>query len=122
MNELDSLINETSSIEKEEIYTESFRAGKRTYFFDVKKMKSEELYITITESKRRLLKNGNFVYEKHHIYLYKEDFDKFVKAINSTVEYVKDSQPMLASTLLSDELCNEEENLTPILNFEDLDK
>lgn len=121
MNEFDSLINETNPIEKEEIYTESFRAGKRTYFFDVKKMKSSEYYITITESKKRLLRNGQFVYEKHHLYLYKEDFDKFITAINNTVDFVKGTQPELSSSLLFNDDKNQE-NLTPILNFEDLDK
>ncbi len=62
------------------------RAGKRTYFFDVKATKSEkDFYITITESKRV----GEEEYEKHKIFLYKEDFDKFVDALNETVVYVK---------------------------------
>lgn len=62
------------------------RAGKRTYFFDVKSTKSEkDFYITITESKRV----GEEEYEKHKIFLYKEDFDKFVDALNETVVYVQ---------------------------------
>ena len=62
------------------------RAGKRTYFFDVKATKSEkDFYITITESKRV----GEEEYEKHKIFLYKEDFDKFVDALNETVVYVQ---------------------------------
>lgn len=71
---------------KDEIFTKRVRAGKRTYFFDVKATKSEkDFYITITESKRI----GEEEYEKHKIFLYKEDFDKFSDALNETVVYVQ---------------------------------
>lgn len=74
---------------REEIYSERVRAGKRTYFFDVKSTRSNDYYLTITESKRRF-KDDGFVYEKHKIFLYKEDFDKFIEALNNTVNHVKD--------------------------------
>ena len=71
---------------KDELFTKRVRAGKRTYFFDVKATKSEQdFYITITESKRV----GEDEYEKHKIFLYKEDFDKFKDALAETVEYVQ---------------------------------
>jgi predicted P-loop ATPase len=71
---------------KDELYTKRVRAGKRTYFFDVKSTKSEkDFYITITESKRV----GDDEYEKHKIFLYKEDFEKFKDALTETVEYVQ---------------------------------
>jgi hypothetical protein len=71
---------------KDEIFTKRVRAGKRTYFFDVKSTKSEkDFYITITESKRV----GDDEYEKHKVFLYKEDFDKFREALAETVEYVQ---------------------------------
>jgi hypothetical protein len=71
---------------KDEIFTKRVRAGKRTYFFDVKSTKSEkDFYITITESKRV----GEDEYEKHKIFLYKEDFDKFKEALHETVDYVQ---------------------------------
>ncbi len=73
---------------KEEIYSQRVRAGKRTYFFDVKSTRSNDYYLTITESKRRYKEDGYF-YEKHKIFLYKEDFNKFVEALNSTVDHVK---------------------------------
>ena len=70
---------------KDEIFTKRVRAGKRTYFFDVKSTKSEkDFYITITESKRV----GDDEYEKHKIFLYKEDFDKFKDALAETIEHV----------------------------------
>lgn len=71
---------------KDEIFTKRVRAGKRTYFFDVKSTKSEkDFYITITESKRI----GDDEYEKHKIFLYKEDFEKFREALAETVEHVQ---------------------------------
>ncbi len=71
---------------KDEIFTKRVRAGKRTYFFDVKATKSEkDFYITITESKRI----GDDEYEKHKIFLYKEDFEKFREALDETVEHVQ---------------------------------
>lgn len=73
---------------KAEIYSQKVRAGKRTYFFDVKATRSNDYYLTITESKRRYKEDG-FFYEKHKIFLYKEDFDKFIKALAETVEHVK---------------------------------
>ncbi len=75
--------------EKQEIFSERVRAGKRTYFFDVKATRSNDYYLTITESKRKY-KDDGYTYEKHKIFLYKEDFDKFVTALNNTVNHVKD--------------------------------
>ncbi|MDH5399508.1 MAG: PUR family DNA/RNA-binding protein [Cyclobacteriaceae bacterium] len=80
---------EDNNKEKDEIYSERVRAGKRTYFFDVKATRSNDYYLTITESKRRYKEDG-FVYEKHKIFLYKEDFHKFIDALNNTVGHVKD--------------------------------
>jgi hypothetical protein len=69
-----------------EVYSTKIRAGKRTYFFDVKETRSNDYYITITESKRRFSGDG---YEKHKIFLYKEDFNKFMSRLNETIDYVK---------------------------------
>lgn len=74
--------------DREEIFSQKVRAGKRTYFFDVKATKSNDYYLTITESKRKFKEDG-FFYEKHKIFLYKEDFNKFVKALNESVDHVK---------------------------------
>ena len=73
---------------KVEIYSQRVRAGKRTYFFDVKSTRSNDYYLTITESKRRY-KDDGYYYEKHKIFLYKEDFNKFIEALNGTVDHVK---------------------------------
>lgn len=73
---------------KVEIYSQRVRAGKRTYFFDVKATRSNDYYLTITESKRRY-KDDGYYYEKHKIFLYKEDFNKFIEAMNVTIDHVK---------------------------------
>ncbi len=81
-------MEENKENEKVEIFSKRVRAGKRTYFFDVKSTRSNDYYLTITESKRRF-KDDGFVYEKHKIFLYKEDFDKFIDALRETVDHVK---------------------------------
>lgn len=81
-------MEENRETDKNEIFSQKVRAGKRTYFFDVKATKGNDYYLTITESKRRFKEEG-FFYEKHKIFLYKEDFDKFIDALQGTVEHVK---------------------------------
>lgn len=76
--------------DQEEIYSQRIKAGKRTYFFDVKATRGQDYYLTITESKRRLRDDDTFSYEKHKIFLYKEDFLKFVDALQDAVEYVRE--------------------------------
>lgn len=119
-NELQA--NEESLRNRDEVFSDSFRAGNRTYFLDVKANKFSELYITITESKRRLQQNGKYNYEKHHIYLFQEDFEKFVNSLNNVVDYVKQNRGSITATL--PEHINENINdlLVPVLDFEDLDK
>ncbi len=73
----------------EDIFSKPVRAGKRTYFFDVKATKGNDYYLTITESKRRVDSNGNFIYDKHKIFLYKEDFEKFAEGLEEVVGYIK---------------------------------
>ena len=73
-------------VEQEEIFSQVLRAGRRTYFFDVRKTKGNDYYLTITESKKRFDGDG---YERHKIFLYKEDFNRFLEGLNDTVEYVK---------------------------------
>lgn len=72
---------------QEEIFSKRIRAGKRTYFFDVKATRNNDYYITLTESKRSRFEDGSFV--KTKIHLYKEDFNKFSEALNETISHVK---------------------------------
>ena len=74
--------------DREELFSKRIRAGKRTYFFDVKSTRSNDYYITITES-RRYQKDDGFGYEKHKMFLYKEDFGKFMEGLQEAVDYVK---------------------------------
>jgi len=83
-------VEENKENGRAEIFSKRVRAGKRTYFFDVKSTRSNDYYLTITESKRRFKDEGYF-YEKHKIFLYKEDFLKFVAALNETVDHVKNT-------------------------------
>lgn len=80
--------------EREEIYSKPIRAGKRTYFFDVKATRSDDLYITVTESKKRLRDDGTFFFEKHKIFLYKEDFDKFREGLEEAINFISERQPL----------------------------
>lgn len=79
--------NEENGI-KEEVFTKVVRAGKRTYFFDVKATRKEDYYLTITESKKHLGKEGKVYYEKHKIFLYKEDFNKFTEGLKDAIDYI----------------------------------
>lgn len=74
--------------DKEEIFSQAVKAGRRTYFFDVKSTKSNDLYLTITESKK-FTENGNERYEKHKIFLYKEDFEKFEEALRDSLAKIE---------------------------------
>ncbi|MBO4481025.1 MAG: DUF3276 family protein [Bacteroidales bacterium] len=106
-------------LEKNEILSRAVRAGKRTYFFDVKTTKSDERYLTITESKRKFnADNGTFFYEKHKLFLYKEDFEKFQKALAGVLEFIatgKEPDDMLFDNT------SEEPKSEVNIDFEDLE-
>ena len=75
--------------DREEVYSKAVKAGKRTYFFDVKATRNNDYYLTITESKKKFDKDGVSSYEKHKIFLYKEDFEKFAEGLEDAVAVVK---------------------------------
>lgn len=83
---------ENDSKFREEIYSKAVRAGKRTYFFDVKSTRRDEFYLTITESKKRFEQDGNFHFEKHKIFLYKEDFEKFIDGLQEVISFIDQNQ------------------------------
>lgn len=82
----------------EDIFSKVIRAGKRTYFLDVKATRQNDYYLTITESKKRMSKDGRFFYEKHKIFLYKEDFDKFIEGLTEMIEFIKTTNPLIISS------------------------
>ena len=106
--------------DKEEVFTKIVRAGKRTYFFDVKSTRHEYLYLTITESKKRMGKEGKMFYEKHKIFLYKEDFEKFTEGLREAVEFAGNGE-MVRS--LADSVSEPDEDVTevPAAEFSDVD-
>lgn len=76
--------------ERDEVFSKAVRAGKRTYFFDVKKTRKDDYYLTITESKKRFTDDGKYHFEKHKIFLYKEDFEKFSNGLSESIDVIKD--------------------------------
>ena len=76
----------------EDIFSKVLRAGRRTYFFDVRETKAGDYYLTITESKKFTNEDGTFYYKKHKIYLYKEDFDEFNNSLKETCDFIIDKK------------------------------
>ncbi|MCQ2144089.1 MAG: PUR family DNA/RNA-binding protein [Bacteroidales bacterium] len=75
----------------DDVYSRPVRAGKRTYFFDVKATKGNDYYLTITESKKKVEADGRFSFDKHKIFLYKEDFDKFAEGLQEVVDFIRNN-------------------------------
>ncbi|TNF44705.1 MAG: DUF3276 family protein [Bacteroidetes bacterium] len=106
----------------QEIHSKVVRAGKRTYFFDVKSTRNEEFYLTITESKKKFEDNGNFHYEKHKIFLYKEDFQKFTECLQGIIDFINKGKPQEANGELQTKSIAEDEPVADYSNvdFEDI--
>lgn len=96
--------------DRNEVYSQKIRAGKRSYFFDVKATKANDYYITITECKKKNSEEGS-VLEKHKIFLYKEDVAKFYEALTETIEHLKKELPEF-----------DFDNTRQFVQYEDLDK
>lgn len=89
--------------DKEILYSKAIKAGKRIYYLDVKKNLKDDLFLAITESKKIQPKDGSQVsFEKHKIFLYKEDFEKFMDGMNEVIRYIRASRPENADNLSSD--------------------
>ena len=85
-------MSEKDLMDQEEIYSKVLRAGRRTYFFDVRSTKAGDYYLTITESKKFTHDDGSFHYKKHKIYLYKEDFQPFRDIMEEMMDYIIDEK------------------------------
>ena len=81
-------MSDQGMMDREEIFSKVLRAGRRTYFFDVRATKAGDYYLTITESKKFTNDDGSFHYKKHKIYLYKEDFNEFSEILNEMTNYI----------------------------------
>lgn len=85
-------MNDQNSMGQEEIFSKVMRAGRRTYFFDVRSTKAGDFYLTITESKKFTNDDGSYHYKKHKIYLYKEDFQEFKENLGEMIDFVIDEK------------------------------
>jgi len=103
---------ENDNTSREDIHSKAVRAGKRTYFFDVKSTRGNDLYLTITESKRRYTDDGKFSYEKHKLFLYKEDFEKFHDGLKETIEKIEELRSDTNSRFSAEKQVNNNENHT----------
>ncbi|MBE51325.1 MAG: DNA-binding protein [Flavobacteriales bacterium] len=110
---------------RDEIYSKSLRAGRRTYFFDVRSTRADDYYLTITESKRDFNEDGTPFYKKHKIYLYKEDFKNFTEHLNEMTKYIIDEKGEEIISLKTSEpkvdLETEKSSETPTTNFTEVD-
>ena len=109
--------------EREEIHSKVLRAGRRTYFFDVRSTRADDYYLTITESKKHTSDSGHHYYKKHKIYLYKEDFDKFKDLLDDVTNFIIDRK---GEEVISDrhqpDFAKEEEQQQPQSNEADRDQ
>ncbi len=118
--------------ERGDVYSKKVRAGKRTYFFDVRSTRGRDLYLTITESKKQTHPDGSTSFEKHKIYLYKEDFSKFINGLKDAFEEIEYLRSNGFADGWSPEYDQVEEAVAPItaeevtpfsnISFEDLDR
>ncbi len=109
---------------RDDIFSKAVRAGKRTYFFDVKSTRGNDLYLTITESKKRFHDDGKHSFEKHKLFLYKEDFEKFSGGFQEALEKIKSLQEGDNEYLdpAAETIETETEQAYTDVSFEDLDK
>ena len=98
MNTFEDFRKSGENENSEEVYSKSIRAGHRTYFFDVKSTRGGDYYLTITESRRKQARDGSMTYDKHKIYLYKEDFEKFHNGLDEVIDFIKVHKPEFFET------------------------
>ncbi len=122
-------MRENDGLEQEDIFSKVLRAGRRTYFFDVRATKADDYYITITESKKFTEADGSFHFKKHKIYLYKEDFAAFTEILEEMTSYVLNHkgeeviserhQKNFKKEFVSEK--SEEEEIPSVSNFTDIE-
>lgn len=120
-------MSEYSERSFEPVWSTQFRAGKRTYFFDVKATAADEYFLCVTESKRHMGRDGRFVYDKHKIFVYREDLDNFEQALLETLAFIRQhkgadyGQPRPKHEFPSNEQPTEGQAGPGNVSFEDLD-
>ncbi len=109
-------------VRREDIFSQAIRAGKRTYFFDVKATRTDQYYLTITESKRRFdAEQGKFYYEKHKLFLYQEDFEKFANGFEIAIKFIQTGEKPAEEEVPEKKEEAKTESSTDV-SFEDLGK
>lgn len=97
---MEDLNKKNKAEDKEIVFSKTVKAGKRIYYLDVKKSRKDEMFLAITESKKVFLEEGNepqVSFEKHKIFLYREDFDKFMNSLQQTINYIEENSPKTQS-------------------------
>ena len=105
---------------RDEIFSKAVRAGKRTYFFDVKATKADDYYITVTESKKKFSEDGKFHFEKHKLFLYKEDFEKFAVGLYESIDYIQKEKGVYEGYEESQEVKETTSKYSTKVKFDDL--
>jgi hypothetical protein len=112
--------------DRDDIFSKAVRAGKRTYFFDVKATRKNDYYLTITESKKRFEDDGRFRFEKHKLFLYKEDFAKFADGLKEVIDFIQAEQGVYTEEGPKEEEQETTDSLSTAeytnVDFEDLSK
>ena len=114
--------NEFEKPETDIVYSKAIKAGKRIYYLDVKKSRNSDLFVAITESKKKVFgtdENMQVTFEKHKIFLYKEDFDKFLEGIEDVINYVKKEREKNENTSELDDFMTKDEAIVEAENLEE---
>ncbi|CAI8248985.1 MAG: Uncharacterised protein [Flavobacteriia bacterium] len=112
-------MGENRGYEREEIYSKVVKAGKRTYYLDVRTTRAEDHYLTITESRRQNNSDGSSFVKKHKIFLYKEDFENFREGLDDVLKFIEDKQGPPPSREAYEEQRTEENDLKPSSSDDD---
>ena len=107
---------------KDEIFSNAVRAGKRTYFFDVKATRGDDYYLTVTESKKKFSEDGKFHFEKHKLFIYKEDFEKFANGLKDAIDFIQEKKGVYQGYQTEEniEIDKEKSNYSTSVDFDDL--
>ncbi len=117
---MDNKDYEKNSERKDEIFSNAVRAGKRTYFFDVKATRGDDYYLTVTESKKKFTEDGKFHFEKHKLFLYKEDFEKFAGGLKDAIDFIQEKKGVYEGYQPEENIEIDKEKYSTSVDFEDL--
>ena len=117
---MDNKDYDKNSDRKDEIFSNAVRAGKRTYFFDVKATRGDDYYLTVTESKKKFSEDGKFHFEKHKLFLYKEDFEKFAGGLKDAIDFIQEKKGVYEGYQPEESTESNKDKYSTSVDFEDL--